>query len=175
MKQKNKGLVVINTGDGKGKTTAAFGVLFRALGRKMKCAVVQYIKGKWKTGERIYAETIEDLSFHVMGLGFTWESSDLNQDSQAAQAAWEKSKEYILDDIHDVVILDELTYAIQYKWIDVNDVIGTLKKRPEMKHVIITGRGCHEDLIEYADLVTEMTLVKHPYKNGIAAQKGIEF
>jgi len=175
MKGKNKGLIVVNTGDGKGKTTAAFGVLFRSLGRKMKCAVVQYVKGKWKTGERLHAETIEDLSFHVMGLGFTWESKDINQDIEAAKAAWEKSKEYILDEIHDVVILDELTYAISYEWISVEEVLDALKKRPLMKHIIITGRDCHEKIIDYADLVTEMKLVKHPYKNGIAAQKGIEF
>ena len=175
MKGKPKGLIVVNTGDGKGKTTAAFGVLFRSLGRKMKCAVVQYVKGKWKTGERLYAEKIEDLTFHVMGLGFTWESKDLNQDKEAAKKAWEKSKEYIKDEIHDVVILDELTYAVSYDWIEINDVIKALQEKPEMKHIIITGRDCHPKIIEVADLVTEMKLIKHPYKQGIAAQKGIEF
>ena len=175
MKGRNKGLIVVNTGDGKGKTTAAFGVLFRSLGRNMKCTVIQFVKGKWKTGERIYAEQIKGLSFHVMGLGFTWESKDINKDIQAAREAWEKSKEYILDDVHDVVILDELTYTVKYNWIEVKEIIDTLKQKPEMKHIIITGRDCHKEIIEIADIVTEMKLIKHPYQNGIVAQKGIEF
>ena len=110
-----------------------------------------------------------------MGLGFTWESKDLNQDKEAAKKAWEKSKEYIKDEIHDVVILDELTYAVSYDWIEIDDVIKALQEKPEMKHIIITGRDCHPKIIEVADLVTEMKLIKHPYKQGIAAQKGIEF
>ncbi len=175
MKGKNKGLVVVNTGDGKGKTTAAFGVVFRCLGRNMKCAIVQFVKGKWKTGERLRAEQMDELSFHVMGLGFTWDSKDINKDIAAAKVAWEKSKEYILDDIHDVVVLDEFTYTVKYDWLDVDEIIAVLKQRPEMKHVIITGRDCHQKLIDYADLATEMKLLKHPYKEGIAAQKGIEF
>lgn len=170
-----KGLIIVNTGHGKGKSSAAFGVLFRALGHNLRCAVVQFIKGKWRTGERTRAEQIEGLTYHVMGLGFTWESQDIQRDIEAAKQAWEKSKQYILDDVHDLVILDELTYTVKYGWIEVEEILSVLEKKPPMKHVIITGRDCHEKIIELADLVTEMKLIKHPSQKGIAAQKGVEF
>lgn len=172
---KDKGLIVVNTGDGKGKTTAAFGVIFRALGRGMKCAVVQYIKGKWKTGERTYAESIPGLSFHVMGRGFTWDSDDLDRDKKAAQEAWNQSKVYLSDEIHDVVVLDEITYAINYNFIKIDEVISALKSRRPMKHVILTGRNCPEEIVQIADLVTQMNQIKHPYTEGIRAQKGIDY
>jgi len=174
-KETGQGLILINTGDGKGKTTAALGTIFRALGRNMECAIVQYIKGKWKTGERIYADQLEHLTLEVMGLGFTWDSDDLDKDKKAAIKAWEKSKTFINDDTHHLVVLDEITYAINYNFIELEDVLETLKKRPLTKHVIITGRNCPEDIIELADLVTEMKMIKHPYKKGIPAQKGIDF
>lgn len=173
--QKDKGLIIVNTGDGKGKTTAAFGMVYRSLGRGMKCAVVQFIKGKWQTGERIYSENRENLSFFVMGLGFTWDSDDLDRDKKAAIQAWEQSKVLIQDAIHDVVVLDEITYALNYSFIELQDVLQALSLRPLMKHVIITGRNCPKEIIEAADLVTEMKVLKHPYHSGIRAQKGIDF
>ena len=172
---KDKGLIIINTGDGKGKSTAAFGVLFRAVGRGMKVGVVQFIKGKWKTGEGMHAEKLDSVDFFTIGRGFTWDSDDLDKDKEIAKEAWEKSKEFINDDKHEVVILDEITYAMNYNFIETEDVVNTLKNKPEMKHVIMTGRDCPEQIIEIADLVTEMKLIKHPYKKGIKAQIGIEY
>ena len=174
-KKKKKGLIIVNTGHGKGKSSAAFGVMFRAIGQNMKVAIVQYIKGKWRTGEGVHAKSIEGLTHHVMGLGFTWESKDINKDIEAAKSAWEKSKEYINDDKHDLVILDEFTYTLKYGWLDVSEVLEVLQNKPKMKHIIITGRDCHEKIIELADLVTEMKLIKHPSDQGIPAQRGIEF
>ena len=171
----NKGLLVVHTGNGKGKTTAALGIVFRALGWGIKCGVVQYVKGKWKTGERSYAENLPELDFHVMGLGFTWESDDLEQDKKAARLAWEKSAEFIGDDIHKIVVLDEITYAFQYGWLDVNEILKVLNNRPQGKNVIITGRNCPQEIIECADTVTSMEPVKHAFEKGIKAKKGIDF
>lgn len=170
-----KNLLVVHTGNGKGKTTAALGIVFRALGRGIKCGVIQFLKGKWETGERKFAATIPELDFHVMGLGFTWESDDLDQDKRAAKGAWEKSVEYINDDIHKIVVLDELTYAIHYGWLDIEEVVQVLKNRPADAHVVITGRDCPEAIIEIADMVSVTESPKHPFQKGIKAQKGIDF
>jgi cob(I)alamin adenosyltransferase len=169
------GLLVVNTGDGKGKTTAALGVVFRALGRGMPCAVVQFIKGKWKTGEKMFAETLPQLEFHVMGLGFTWESDDLDRDKKAAQRAWEKAKELIAQGRHRIVVLDEITYALNYSFVAVGEVVETLRNRPKDVHVIVTGRKCPQEILTIADLVSEMTSRRHPFDQGIRAQVGIDY
>ncbi|HET6343346.1 MAG TPA: 5,6-dimethylbenzimidazole synthase [Myxococcota bacterium] len=172
---KGQGLVVVYTGHGKGKTTAALGIVFRALGRDMPVAVVQFIKGKWKTGERLFARALPNLTFLVMGEGFTWESDDLSRDARAAQAAWEQAKGLILGGAQAVVVLDEMTYAINYDFIPLADVQATLKARPAHVHVVITGRNAPEALVAQADLVTEMQPVKHPYEQGVRAQIGLDF
>jgi cob(I)alamin adenosyltransferase len=171
-----KGLVIVNTGDGKGKSTAAFGLMTRAWGRGMKVTVVQFIKQpKGQYGELLAAEKM-GIEITPTGRGFTWESENLNDDASAARAGWNLASERILSGKYDVVILDELTYPIRYGWIDISDVLNVLKRRPEMQHVVITGRGAPDELIEYADLVTEMRAIKHPYADqGIKAQKGVEF
>ena len=170
-----KGLLLVYTGQGKGKTTAALGIVFRALGRGLRVAVVQFIKGKWKTGERLFAETIPGLTFLVMGHGFTWESDDLTHDRNAAVAAWAKAKRLIGGGEHAVVVLDEMTYAINYGFIALADVLDTLRERPTHVHVVITGRKAHEELCALADLVTEMKSVKHPFEHGFKAQSGIDY
>ncbi|MBT3270203.1 cob(I)yrinic acid a,c-diamide adenosyltransferase [Candidatus Poribacteria bacterium] len=169
------GLVIVYTGKGKGKTTAALGLAFRALGSNRKVAIVQFIKGKWKTGERKFAETLPGLTFLVMGEGFTWDSDDLSRDKLAAEKAWAASEQMILAGDHDIVILDEITYAINYGFIPVERVTQTLMARPEKVHVVVTGRDAPEEVVELADLVTEMTPVRHPYDRGVPAQLGIDF
>jgi cob(I)alamin adenosyltransferase len=173
--EKRRGLVVVYTGHGKGKTTAALGMVFRALGRGMKVGMVQFIKGKWKTGERVFAEKLEGLTFRVMGLGFTWESDDLANDKAAAAAAWEEGKAMILGGEHAIVVLDELTYTFHYAFVPLDDVLATLRARPPHVHVVITGRNAPEELVALADLVTEMKPIKHPYEQGIPAQLGVDF
>ena len=171
----NQGLVIVNTGSGKGKTTAAMGVLFRAWGRDMNVIMLQFIKHTTANfGEQRAAQKI-GITVRAMGDGFTWRSRDLDQSADLARALWDDAQEIITTGGYDIVILDEFTYPMHYGWIPVGDVIETLKKRPEMQHVIITGRHAPEDLVEYADLVTEMSVVKHPYSSGIKAQLGIEF
>lgn len=175
-----RGLVIVYTGQGKGKTTAAFGILFRALGRNMRVAVVQFIKGKWMTGERIFAESLAaerppQLEFHVMGRGFTWESDDISRDRRAAEEAWEKSRALIGSGVHDVVILDELTYVINYGFVRAEEIVRAFAERPAHVHVVITGRKAPKELLDAADLVTDMTVVKHPFKSGVPAQEGIDF
>ena len=169
-----RGLLLVYTGQGKGKTTAALGIVFRALGRGMRVAVVQFIKGKWRTGERQFAETIPGLTFLVMGRGFTWESDDLSRDRQAAVAAWSEARKLVERAAHDVIVLDEITYAINYGFLPLEEVITVLKDRPSHVHVVVTGRNAPERLVEIADLVTEMRCVKHPYEQGIPAQQGID-
>lgn len=169
------GLVHVYTGQGKGKTTAALGVVFRALGRGMRVAVVQFIKGKWKTGERLFAETLPGLTFLVMGKGFTWNSDDLGQDRAAAVAAWAAAKALISSGEQAIVVLDEITYAINYGFIELAEVIASLAARPPHVHVILTGRNAPGELCARADLVTEMTAVKHPFTSGGKAQPGIDF
>jgi len=170
-----RSLLHVYTGQGKGKTTAAFGVALRAMGWGQRVAIVQFIKGKWKTGERAYAESIPQLTFFVMGRGFTWESDDLSRDTKAAVEAWKKSKELIQSAEYDVVILDELTYVINYGFVPLAEIVETIKGRPVRTHVIITGRKASPELIEMADLVTEMQSIKHPYQNGIPALRGLDF
>lgn len=169
------GLLVVYTGHGKGKTTAALGMVFRALGRGMRVTVVQFIKGKWKTGERAFAETLPGLRFHVMGLGFTWESDDLSRDKSAARAAWGQARGEILSGERDLVVLDELTYAFHYGFLALDEVTETLRARPPGVHVVITGRDAPAELVALADLVTEMTLVKHPFQRGEKARIGVDF
>jgi cob(I)alamin adenosyltransferase len=173
--RERRGLLLVYTGHGKGKTTAALGIVFRALGRGMKVGVVQFIKGKWKTGERLFAETLPGLTFLVMGRGFTWESDDLSNDKAAAVAAWEKAKDLINGGEHAVVVLDELTYTIHYGFLALDEVVATLAGRPPHVHVVVTGRNAPEEMIAVADLVTELTPVKHPFAKGIPAQIGIDF
>ena len=172
-----KGLTIVHTGKGKGKSTAAFGMVFRALGNGMRVGVVQFVKGKWGTGERVILEKLGDqVEMATMGEGFTWETQDRQRDIDAANQAWEKAKAMIMDEKLDMVLCDELNIVLRYDYLAVNDIIKTLKSKPEMKHVIITGRNAKDELIEFADLVTEMTLVKHPFKDlGVKAQKGVEF
>jgi cob(I)alamin adenosyltransferase len=170
-----RGQLLVYTGQGKGKTTAALGLVFRALGRGLRVAVVQFIKGKWKTGERQYAETIPELTFLVMGQGFTWESDDVSRDKGAARQAWATSHELIRAGEHSIVVLDEITYAINYGFIELADVLEALASRPPHVHVVLTGRNAPEELLAVADLVTEMRAVKHPHARGIPAQPGIDF
>ncbi|WP_102961094.1 cob(I)yrinic acid a,c-diamide adenosyltransferase [Mangrovicella endophytica] len=171
-----KGLLIVHTGKGKGKSTAAFGLVFRALGNGMKIAVVQFVKGKWETGERKVLEHFPDqVTMTAMGDGFTWETQDRQRDIAAAKAAWERAKALILDDEHQMVLLDELNIVLRYDYLDIAEVVEFLKAKPEMKHVIVTGRNAKDELIELADLVTEMEMIKHPFRSGVKAQKGIEF
>ncbi len=171
-----KGLLIVHTGKGKGKSTAAFGMVFRALGQGMNVGIVQFVKGKWQTGERVALEKFDDqVEIYTMGEGFTWETQDRQRDIAAAHAAWDKAVALIADDRHLLVLLDELNIVLRYGYLDVATVVGVLKSRPAMKHVIITGRNAADELIEAADLVTDMTLVKHPFRSGVKAQAGIEF
>ena len=171
-----KGLLIVHTGKGKGKSTAAFGLVFRALGNGMKVGVVQFVKGKWETGERKILEHFPDqVTMTAMGDGFTWETQDRQRDIAAARAAWERAKAMIMDEEHDMVLLDELNIVLRYDYLDVAEVADFLATKPEMKHVIVTGRNAKDELIEIADLVTEMEMVKHPFRSGVKAQKGIEF
>ena len=177
-KTDEKGLIIVHTGKGKGKSSAAFGMIFRAIAHGMPSAVVQYIKGGMKTGERDLIESrFADLcAFHTMGEGFTWETQDKTRDIEMAEAAWEKSKELIRDEANRMVLLDEINIALRYGYIDIAEVVAFLKtEKPEMTHVILTGRNAAEELIEIADLVTEMELVKHPFRAGVKAQAGVEF
>ncbi len=175
-KTEEKGLVIVHTGKGKGKSTAGFGIVFRALGHGMKIGIVQFVKGAWDTGERHVLEKFPDLvTIEAMGEGFTWETQDRSRDIAAARSAWEKAKALILDDVHDIVLCDELNIVLRYDYLPVSEVIEVLKRKPVMKHVVITGRNAKEELIEFADLVTEMEMVKHPFRSGVKAQKGIEF
>ncbi len=177
-KTDEKGLIVIHTGKGKGKSSAAFGMIFRHIAHDMQCAVVQFIKGGMSTGERdlILGKFSDICSFHTIGEGFTWETQDRDRDTEMAQAAWEKAKELIRDESNRMVLLDEINIALRYDYIDVNKVVTFLvEEKPAMTHVVMTGRNAKDDLIEIADLVTEMELVKHPFRSGVKAQIGVEF
>ncbi len=174
--QKTKGLVAVFTGNGKGKTTAALGLAFRALGHEHRVCIIQFIKGSWKYGEMETAKKFTPLlDFHVMGRGFTWKSDDLEKDKKVALEAWEFAKKVIEENQYSMVILDELTYLPHYKMIEEQEILSVLKNKPKEQHVVITGRYASDDLIELADLVTEMTEIKHPYNTGVKAQKGFEF
>lgn len=177
-KTEKRGLIIVHTGKGKGKSTAAFGMIFRHIAHGMKSAVVQFIKGGMSTGERdMILDRFSDMcSFHTMGEGFTWETQDKTRDTEMAQAAWARAKELILDESNSMVLLDEINIAIRYDYVDIADVVQFLaEEKPHMTHVVLTGRNAHEDLIEIADLVTEMELVKHPFRSGIKAQIGVEY
>ncbi|MDJ0573766.1 MAG: cob(I)yrinic acid a,c-diamide adenosyltransferase [Xenococcaceae cyanobacterium MO_234.B1] len=176
-KTQEKGLIIVHTGNGKGKTTAALGMVLRSLGHGYKVAIVQFIKGAWEPAEKAVLEKWQgQLQFHAMGEGFTWETQDRERDTEKAIAAWEKALEYIIDPEYRLVLLDEVNIALKLGYLDVVTVIAGLEQKPADSHVILTGRGAPPELIEKADLVTEMNLVKHPFKEqGIKAQPGIEF
>jgi cob(I)alamin adenosyltransferase len=172
--QEEKGLLIVITGNGKGKSTSGFGTVARAVGHGLKAAVVQYVKGTWACGERNLLENA-GVSFDVMGTGFTWNTQDKTQDIEAAQQVWQRNKVLLQDESIDLVLLDELTYMVAYKYIDLDEVISALENRPRDQHVIITGRGCHRAIIDLADTVSEVQSVKHAFDNGIKAQKGIDW
>ncbi len=169
-------LLIVNTGNGKGKTTAALGQAFRAVGHGFRVCFLQFLKGSWKYGELEAAKRFEDLmEIRALGKGFTWKSEDLNEDIQSARDAWDLAKEIIASGKFKMVVLDELTYLITYGMVPEEDILKTLRNRPPGLHVVVTGRDASPGLIELADLVTEMNEIKHPFRNGIKAQRGIEF
>ncbi|MFM2062005.1 MAG: hypothetical protein RLZZ507_1675 [Cyanobacteriota bacterium] len=172
-----KGLIIVNTGHGKGKTTAALGMVMRSLGHGYKVAIVQFIKGAWEPSEkRVFSHWPDQLEFHAMGEGFTWETQDRDRDLDKASAAWDKSLEFIRNPDFKLVLLDEINIALKLGYLEVEQVLAGLAQKPPDKHVILTGRGAPPALIEKADLVTEMTLIKHPFKDqGVKAQAGIEY
>ena len=177
-KTDERGLVIVHTGKGKGKSSAAFGMIFRCIAHGMPCAVVQFIKGGMATGERaLIAEHFADLcDFHTMGEGFTWETQDRARDVEMARAAWSKAQDLIRDPGHRMVLLDEINIALRYDYLDVAEVVAFLRaEKPPTTHVVLTGRNAKDALIEAADLVTEMELVKHPFRSGVKAQAGVEF
>jgi cob(I)alamin adenosyltransferase len=171
-----RGLLIVNTGDGKGKTTAALGCAFRAAGHGMRVGIVQFIKGSWTYGELKALKRFDDLvDVHVMGRGFTWNSEDIEKDRRAAKDGWDTAAEMIQSGRYALVILDELTYLMTYGFVDSEDILAAIAAKPAHLHIIVTGRDASEQLIAAADLVTEMTPVKHPFAVGVKAQKGIEF
>jgi cob(I)alamin adenosyltransferase len=171
-----KGLLIVHTGTGKGKSTAAFGLVLRMVGNGKTCAVVQFIKGAWNTGERSVLESFGDkVRWHTLGEGFTWETQDKARDMAAAAKAWETAKELMADPEIDLIVLDEINIALRYDYLPLAEVIETLAARRHGLHVVVTGRNAKRELIEAADLVTEMTLVKHHFAQGVKAQAGIEF
>ncbi len=177
-KSAEKGLIIVHTGAGKGKSSSAFGMIVRCVAHGFPCAVVQFIKGAWDTGERrIFTTHFGELcQFYAMGEGFTWETQDRARDIAAARAGWEKAKELIVDPNLHMVVLDEINIALRYDYLEVNEVVAFLQtSKPPQTHVVLTGRNAKQELIDVADLVTEMTLVKHPFRSGIKAQPGVEF
>jgi len=177
-KTDEKGLIVVHTGAGKGKSSSGFGMIMRCIAHEMPCAVVQFIKGNWVTGEREFLRRnfAEQCKFVVSGEGFTWDTQDRDRDIAAARAGWEQAKVLIRDPEIRMVLLDEINIALRYDYLPISEVIDFLRdEKPHMTHVVLTGRNAKPELIELADLVTEMTLVKHPFRDGIKAQKGVEF
>ena len=175
-KTKEGGLLVVHTGKGKGKTTAAMGIVSRCIGHGMKVGIVQFVKGKWETGERVVLEAFPELvTITAMGEGFTWETQDRARDIEAANAAWARAKEMIEDPELALVLMDEINIVLRNDYIDINEVVDYLKAKPVDMHVICTGRNAKPELIEIADLVTEMTEIKHHFRDGYKAQAGIEF
>jgi cob(I)alamin adenosyltransferase len=172
--QDEKGLLLVITGNGKGKSTSGFGMITRAVGHQQKCAVAQFIKGTWDNGEKNLLEKL-GVEFQVMATGFTWETQDKQADTDAAQVVWQACKKMLSDDSIDVVLFDELTYMTNYGYIELDEVLEAIAKRPPMQSVIITGRGAHRRLIELADTVSEVRNVKHAFENGIKARKGIDW
>jgi cob(I)alamin adenosyltransferase len=175
-KTQERGLLIVHTGTGKGKSTAAFGMVMRAIGHGMRVGVVQFVKGAWQTGERAVLARFPDLvTCRAMGEGFTWETQDRARDIAAARAAWDMAKAMIADPAYRLVLLDELNIVLRYDYLPLDEVLAVLRGKPRDLHVIVTGRNAKSELIELADLVTEMTLVKHPFRAGVKAQAGIEF
>jgi cob(I)alamin adenosyltransferase len=172
-----KGLLIVHTGKGKGKSTAAFGMVLRSIGHGFRTGVVQFVKGSWETGERHVLERFPELvTITAMGEGFTWETQDRERDIAAARAAWEAAKAMIRDPAYRMVLLDELNIVLRYDYLPAEEVVAFLRdEKPEDTHVIVTGRNAKDELIEIADLVTEMTQIKHPFRDGVKAQAGIEF
>ena len=169
------GLLLVLSGNGKGKSSSAFGMLARAMGHDLQCGVVQFIKGRNSTGEELFFRRFpEQVRYHVMGEGFTWETQDRQRDIAAAEAAWEVSRQLLRDPAIGLVVLDELNIALKHGYLDLDTVLSDLQARPPMQHVIVTGRGAKPELIELADTVTEMGMIKHAFQAGIRAQKGIE-
>jgi cob(I)alamin adenosyltransferase len=177
-KTADRGLIIVHTGAGKGKSSSGFGMILRCIAHEMPCAVVQFIKGAWDTGERrLIEENFADLcEFHAMGEGFTWETQDRARDIAMAEKGWDKAKELIRDPAIRFVLLDEINIALRYDYLIVDQVVAFLQnEKPPQTHVVLTGRNAAPALIDAADLVTEMTLIKHPFRSGIKAQKGVEF
>jgi cob(I)alamin adenosyltransferase len=175
-KTEERGLLIVHTGTGKGKSTAAFGMVLRCIGHGMRVGIVQFIKGAWDTGERHVLARFPDLvTCRAMGEGFTWDTQDRARDIAAAHAAWDAAKAMIADPAYRLVLLDELNIVLRYDYLPIAEVVETLRAKPRDLHVVITGRNAKPELIEIADLVTEMTLVKHPFRSGVKAQAGIEF
>ena len=173
---KKIGIIIVNTGNGKGKSSSAFGMVARALGHGMKVGVVQFIKGAMSTGEEMFLRRFpDDVSFHAMGEGYTWETQNRERDIARAEEAWEQARRFLTDPAYGLVVLDELNIALKYRYLDVHTVIADLLDRPEMQHVVVTGRAAPPELIAVADTVTEMNVVKHAFKAGIAAQAGTEW
>ena len=173
---KKIGIIIVNTGNGKGKSSSAFGMVARALGHGMKVGVVQFIKGAMSTGDELFLRRFpDDVSFHAMGEGYTWETQNRERDIVKAEQAWEQARRFLSDPAYGLVVLDELNIALKYRYLDVHTVIGDLLDRPEMQHVVVTGRGAPPELIAVADTVSEMTDVKHAFRAGIAAQAGTEW
>ena len=173
---KKIGIIIVNTGNGKGKSSSAFGMVGRALGHGMKVGVVQFIKGAMSTGDEMFLRRFpDDVSFHAMGEGYTWETQDRERDVLKAEQAWEQARRFLSDPAYGLVVLDELNIALKYRYLDVHTVIADLLDRPDMQHVVVTGRAAPPELIAVADTVTEMNVVKHAFKAGIAAQAGTEW
>ncbi|AQM69459.1 cob(I)yrinic acid a,c-diamide adenosyltransferase [Vibrio campbellii] len=172
--QEEKGLLLIITGNGKGKSTSGFGTIARAVGHGLKCSVAQFIKGTWDNGERNLLEKL-GVEFQVMATGFTWETQNKTADTQAAQLVWQECKRMLKDESIDVILFDELTYMVSYGYIDLDEVVEALNNRPKMQSVVITGRGAHRTLIEMADTVSEVKNVKHAFESGVKALKGVDW
>jgi cob(I)alamin adenosyltransferase len=175
-KTEERGLLIVHTGKGKGKSTAAFGMVFRSIGHGFPVGIVQFVKGAWGTGERDVLEKFPELvTIKAMGEGFTWDTQDRQRDLAAARAAWEMAKEMIADPRYKMVLLDELNIVLRYDYLPLEEVLEVLRNKPRDLHVIVTGRNAKDELIEIADLVTEMTEIKHPFRSGVKAQAGVEF
>ena len=175
-KTEERGLLIIHTGLGKGKSTAAFGMVMRCIGHGFKTGIVQFTKGKWATGERVVLDRFADLvTCRAMGEGFTWDTQDRARDIAAARTAWETAKAMMADPSYKFILLDELNIVLRYDYLPLDEIVATLAAKPRDLHVVVTGRNAKPELIEIADLVTEMTLVKHPFRGGVKAQAGIEF
>jgi cob(I)alamin adenosyltransferase len=170
----DRGVVVVATGNGKGKSSSGFGMVARALGHGMRVGIVQFVKGRFATGEEAFFRRFPEVDYHVMGVGYTWETQDRERDIRAARAAWDKARAMLGDPSYQLVLLDELNIVLKYGYLPVEEIIAALKVRPPRQHVVITGRGAKPELIAVADTVTEMRLVKHAFEAGVRAQRGIE-